>query len=118
MLGIASGLGVWTIAVTGGLVGAGILAIVDALASMIPSRIYQMLRIAGEAPAQDDVRAQSNEHCLTARMRATLVNWEWNSRDDLVTLTYRVRHRGAPDLQRIAQEASLVKGVVETRIAL
>jgi hypothetical protein len=36
----------------------------------------------------------------------------------LVTLTYRVRHRGAPDLQRIAQEASLVKGVVETRIAL
>lgn len=118
MLGIAAGLGVWTIAMAGGVVGIAILAIVDPLASLIPSRMYQQLRLTVEASKQESIQNLLAESCFDDRTRATLVNWEWHSRDDLVTLTYRVRHRGAPDLQRLATQASSIPGVVETQITL
>ena len=118
MLGVASGLGVWAIAVTGGLIGVGILGLVDPLASMIPSRRYQQLRLRVDATAQDDIQARLKQHFLEDQMRATLINWEWDSQSNLVTLTYRVRHRGVPDLRRIAQQASALDGVVETKIEL
>lgn len=118
MLGIAAGLGIWTIAVAGGVIGIAILAIVDPLASLIPSRMYQQLRMTVDASKQEAIQAALTESCFDDRTKATLVNWEWHSGENLVTLTYRVRHRGAPDLQRIATQASSIPGVVETQITL
>lgn len=118
MLGIAAGLGAWPVAVTGGVIGIVILAIVDPLASAIPSRLYQMLRITVEAAKQDDIQAQLMNDCFDRKTRATLATWEWDATGNLVTLTYRVRQRGTPDMQHIAEKASLIEGVVGTRINL
>ncbi len=38
--------------------------------------------------------------------------------EGLVTLTFRIRHRGTPDLQRLAEKAAGIEGVVETQIRL
>ena len=51
-------------------------------------------------------------------MRVTLVNWEWDSVEGLVTLTFRIRHRGTPNLQTLAERAAAIEGVVETQIRL
>ncbi|MFC2078354.1 MgtC/SapB family protein [Candidatus Bipolaricaulota bacterium] len=118
MLGISAGLGAWQVAVTGGAIGIVVLAIVDPLASAIPSRMYQMLRITMEADKQGDIQTQLMKDCFDRKTRATLVTWESTSSGKLVTLTYRVRQRGTPDLQHIAEQASLIDGVVETHINL
>jgi len=117
-LGIASGLGAWMIALAGGVVGIAILAVVDPLASKIPSRMYQMMRITVEASRQNDIQEQLSRCCFDEKTRATLVNWEWDSTLQQVTLTYRVRQRGVPDLQRIAERASSIDGVLETQMTL
>ena len=117
-LGIAAGLGAWMIAVSGGVVGIAILAVVDPLASKIPSRMYQMMRITVEASRQKEVQEQLSRCCFDEKTRATLVNWEWDSTLQQVTLTYRVRQRGVPDLQRIAENASSIDGVLETQMTL
>ncbi len=117
-LGIAAGLGAWLIAVAGGVVGIAILAVVDPLASKIPSRMYQMMRITVEASRQKEVQEQLGSCCFDEKTRATLVNWEWDSTLQRVTLTYRVRQRGVPDLQRIAERASSIDGVLETQMTL
>lgn len=117
-LGIAAGLGAWTVAVAGGVTGFAILAIIDPLASKIPSRKYETIRLTVETGKQEDVRTQLFNCCFNKKTRASLVAWEWNSTDDLAVLTYRVRHRGITDLQRMAEQASSIEGVVETRIKL
>lgn len=116
MLGIAAGLGAWQIALTGGAIALLILAVVDPLASRIPSRMYQTLRLTVDWNKQQQVQDQLADCCLSERTRATLVSWESDAAEDLVTLTYRVRHRGAPDLHRIADQASSLEGVVRARI--
>jgi len=117
-LGIASGLGAWSVAVVGGGIGIVILAFVDPLASRIPSRMYQMLRIVVEADQQARVQEELQACCFGEKTRATLVNWEWDSTHRTVTLTYRVRHRGTPNLQRLAETAASFDGVSETEIRL
>lgn len=117
-LGIASGLGAWTVAVVGGGVGIIILVFVDALASRIPSQMYQTLRIVVAADRQDEVQEQLQACCFDEKTRATLINWEWNSNDRAVTLTYRVRHRGTPNLQRVAEKAASLDGVSNAEIRL
>ena len=118
MLGIASGLGITWIAVGAAGIGLAILAVVDPLASRIPSRIYQVLTITVEARRQADVQNELLSCCVEEKMRATLVNWEWDGAAKRVTLTYRIRHRRTPDLQAIAERVSNLEGVVETQVRL
>ena len=87
MLGIASGLGITWIAVGAAGIGLAILAVVDPLASRIPSRIYQVLTITVEARRQADVQNELLSCCVEEKMRATLVNWEWDGAAKRVTLT-------------------------------
>ena len=82
------------------------------MASKILSRSYQMMRLTVETSKQDDVRTLLTNCCFGEKTRATLVTWEWDSSENLGVLTYRVSHRGVPDLQRISE------GVVETQIKL
>ena len=117
-LGIASGLGAFWIAIGGGAIGLTILAVVDPLASRIPSTIYQTLTLIVEGGRQQAVREEFLSCCVDRRMRVTLVNWEWDGAKALVTLTFRIRHRGTPDLQRLAESAAGIEGVVETQIRL
>ena len=116
MLGIASGLGVTWIAVGASVIGLAILAVVDPLASRIPSRIYQTLTVTAEGDRQAAVQHELLTCCQGEKMRATLVNWEWDGARELVTLTYRIRHRRTPDLQAIAQRVSNLDGVIETQV--
>ncbi|HDS29186.1 MAG TPA: MgtC/SapB family protein [Candidatus Acetothermia bacterium] len=118
MLGLVAGLGAWHVALAGCAVGFTILAIIDPLAARIPSRIYQILHVTVEAGRQEEVQRELDACCFTERTRATLINWEWDSRTGLVELTYRVRHRGTPNLQRVAEHAASLKGVQETQIRL
>jgi putative Mg2+ transporter-C (MgtC) family protein len=118
-LGIASGLGATWIAIAGGGIGLAILAVVDPLASRIPSTIYQTLTLIVEADRQAPIQEAFRACCIDRRMRATLVNWEWDSAAESVTLTYRIRNRGrTPDLQGLAEKASELDGVRETQIRL
>jgi len=115
-LGVASGLGAIAIAVGGGIIGLMILAVFDPLAAKIPSRVYQTLTLAVRADKQEAVKEALLTCCVDERTRATLVGWEWDSAQSLVTLTYRIRHRGTPHLQRLAEQASSLDGVVETQV--
>jgi putative Mg2+ transporter-C (MgtC) family protein len=117
-VGLAAGLGSWPIAVGGAVIGLAILAIVDPLASSIPSRIYQTLTLRVDGVRQKHVQGEIEACCLRARMRATLVDWDWNSARQDVTLTYRIRHRGTPDLQALAEHVAGLEGVVEVAIEL
>jgi putative Mg2+ transporter-C (MgtC) family protein len=117
-LGIASGLGAWPVAVVGGCVGIIILAFVDPLASRIPSRMYQTLRVIVDAERQTQVQEALEACCFDEKTRATLVNWEWNSDHGAVALTYRVQHRGTPNLQRVAEKAASLEGVSNAEIRL
>ena len=116
MLGIASGLGVTWIAVGAGAIGLAILAVVDPLASRIPSRIYQALSVTVEGDRQTAIQNELLSCCQDEKMRVTLINWEWDGARKLVTLTYRIRHRRTPDLQAIAQRVSNLDGVIETQV--
>jgi putative Mg2+ transporter-C (MgtC) family protein len=118
MLGLVAGLGAWHVAVSGCALGITILAVVDPLASRIPSRIYQLLHVTVEADKQQSVQQELTACCFNEKTRATLINWEWDSRRGLVELTYRIRHRGTPDLQRVAEQAAALDGVSETQIRL
>jgi putative Mg2+ transporter-C (MgtC) family protein len=117
-LGIAAGLGAYAIAIGGGVVGLAILAVVDPIASRIPSRVYQTLTLTVDAARQKDVQAELQTCCVEERMQVTLVSWEWDSTRSMVTLTYRIKLRGAPALQRLAERASELRGVVETHVNL
>ena len=95
-----------------------ILAVVDPLASKIPSTIYQTLTPIVEVGRQGAVQEEFLSCCIDRRMRVTLVNWERDSAEGRVTLTVRIRHRGTPDLQTLAERAAGIEGVVETQIRL
>ncbi len=118
MLGLVTGLGAWHVALVGCGVGITILAIVDPLATRIPSRIYQLLHVTVEFDKQEEVQQQLAACCFNEKARATLINWEWDSTRGVVELTYRVRHQGTPNLQRVAEHAASLAGVSETRIKL
>ena len=117
-LGLAAGLGAFIIAAGGGAIGLAILALIDPIASRIPSRVYQMLTLSVVADRQREIQADLRGCCDGDRVRMTLVSWERNSTKQLVTLTYRVRHVGAADLESLAERASTIDGVIETQVRL
>jgi putative Mg2+ transporter-C (MgtC) family protein len=117
-IGIAAGSGAWPVAIAGGVIGIAILAVVEPLAAKIPSRMYQLLRVTVDAARHSKVQDELAASCFDEKTRATLVNWEWDSSEQTVTLTYRIRHRGTPNLQHVAERASSIEGVTETRIQL
>lgn len=117
-LGIAAGLGAFVIAAGGGAIGLAILAVIDPIASRIPSRVYQTLTLSVHADRQRDVRDGLRACCDGKRVRITPVSWEWNSTKEIVTLTYRIRHVGTADLESLAERASTIDGVIETQVRL
>jgi len=117
-LGISAGLGAYAIAIGGGVLGLAILAVVDPIASRIPSRVYQTLTLSVAAGRHHEIQNELTRCCVDEHMRATLVRWEWDSTQSRVTLTYRIKLRGAPALQRLAERASELDGVIETHVNL
>jgi len=117
-LGVAAGLGAFVIAAAGGAVGLAILAVFDPITSRIPSRIYQTLTISVEAERQREVKAALRDCCAGERARITLVDWESSRERQLVTLTYRIRHTGAADLEGLAERVSAMEGVVEMQVRI
>jgi putative Mg2+ transporter-C (MgtC) family protein len=117
-LGVASGLGAFWIALGSGAIGFAILSFVDPLASRIPSVTYQTLTLIAEEDRQGAVEAALRSCSVDLRLRATLVNWEWESATRRVTLTYRIRHRGQLGVQALAERLSGVEGVLETQVRL
>jgi len=102
----------------GGVLGLAILAVVDPIASRIPSRVYQTLTLSVTAGRHHEIQDELTRCCVDEHMRATLVRWEWDSTRSRVTLTYRIKLRGAPALQRLAERASELDGVIETHVNL
>ncbi|UCF09688.1 MAG: hypothetical protein JSW65_06400, partial [Candidatus Bipolaricaulota bacterium] len=116
--GLAAGLGAWEIAIGGAAIGLAILAVVDPLAGSIPSRIYQTLTLRVDSARQKGVQRELLDCCVGRNMRATLVDWEWDSSRQEVTLTYRIRHRRTPDLQTLAERVAQLEGVHEVGVEL
>jgi len=56
--------------------------------------------------------------CDGERERITLVSWECSSTTRLVTLTYRIRYVGTPDLESLAERGATIDGVIETQVRL
>ena len=95
-----------------------ILAVIDPIASWIPSSVCQTLMLSVGADRQRDVQAGLRACCAGKRVRITLVSWECSSTKQLVTLKYRIRHVGTSDLESLAERASTIDGVIETQVRL
>jgi len=117
-LGVAAGLGVFWIAAGSTAIGVAILSFVDPLTARIPSAVYPRMTLVVDGPRQRDVEEAFQACCAGRRMRVTLVEWEWDSAKGLVTMIFRLRHRGRPDLQGLAEQAAAIEGVRETQVRL
>ncbi len=116
-VGIVTGEGLYVLAVGGTLIGFTVLGLIDRIEQRIPSAVYHTVTLNVLPEEREKVRAAVVAHCRKVGIRVQVVGWEWSAVDELVTLRFRIRHRGTVDLSEIGETISSLAGVKRIEIS-
>ena len=99
------------------MIGLAVLGLIHRIEQRIPSAVYHTLALGVVPDKREDVRTAVLAHCRKVGMRAQVIGWEWRKEGELVTLRFRIRHRGTVDLSEIGEVISSLSGVRRIEIS-
>ncbi|MBN1857639.1 MgtC/SapB family protein [Candidatus Bipolaricaulota bacterium] len=126
MLGIVAGQGLYILAIGGCASGLAILSLIDPLAAHLPHRTYHTLELTVTLKRREAVEDTLNELLVGSnrkragkgKTRITRTSWRWDGDQQMVTLSYRIRHDRSAAVEEAIEQLSRQEGVVRADLHL